>query len=580
MRLGAAMRIVKQPSPHGGRGRVLLWAGLLLLGAIIAAIGLLSGDGVRADSWPLAVAPAVDVDRLRAVNPAAAALASQAEAAIAGSRLSEALALYEQAARMAPRSGLPDRRRCELLTALGQRDSAIEACNLATTYGGSVRDLRAAAGAVISGPRPPTSDQVVTAFSIATGAQRLLPAQPYGYAALADIARRIGDGAMLAANVESLQHYAPTHDETQRAQALRPGAHRGLRLAAWAIVLLAALAAVGSAIRRRLGRGRQQVLGTPPTGLGQRALSMLVACTALAGSPLVLAASPPATAAPSPAADEAEPAPMPTRPPEQLGSYPIDDANPSAHLPTPEEANANPLQFGYLLMDLATKAELAEKRKDYGGAVRYYLALAKAVPNRSVSYGKMCRNLELMGDRDNGLWACREALGREGVRVDDYQRYVRLLLDHKGPVTAAETSEVNDIAKHLREDAATNSAADEIDCQLGARTSDIRILTACVAGLTAVSPKDPKTISYQWVLAVEKQDYDEATRLMRKATSAGLKPEGAVKMEEMLRAKKLRSRMPLLGAGILLGLGGVVVVILRLRKRASQTTARMLGKAA
>lgn len=546
---------------------------MLALGTIIAAIGLLPRDGARAENWPLAPAPPVDVDRLRAGNPQAADLANQAEAAMAGGRLGDALALYEQAAWLAPRSGLPDRRRCEILTALGRRDSAIDACNLATNYGGSVRDLRATVGAIMSGERPPTSDQVVNAFSMASGAQRLLPGQPYGYAALADIARRIGDGAMLAANIESLQRYAPTHEETRRAQALEPRAHGGLRLAAWAIVFLGVLAAIGGAVRRRLGR-RRHVFGAAGDGFGRQALTLIAVCATMGGSPTVLAAHSPASPAPSAAGAEPQPVPA-ARPPEQLGSYPIDDANPSAHLPTPEEANANPIQFGYLLMDLATKAELAEKREDYAGAVKYYLALAKAVPNRSVSYGKMCRNLELMGDRDNGLWACREALGREGVRVEDYQRYVRLSLDHKGPVTAAERTEVDDIAKHLREDPATKSAADEVDCQLGARTGDVGMLATCVAALTAVAPKDPKTISYQWVLAVEKQNYDEAARLMRKATSAGLKPAGVAKMEEILRAKKLRARMPILGAAALLALGAAVAVILRRRM-----SPRILGKTA
>ena len=576
MRLPAVMRIVEQPRRDGSRGKVLLGAGLLIFGALIAAIALLPREGVRAESWPLAPAPPVDVDRFRAASPQAGDLASQAEALVAAGRLSEALALYEQAAWLAPHSGFPDRRRCELLIALGQRDRAIEACNLATTYGGSVRDLRATVGAAMAGPGRASSDQVASTFSMATGAQRLLPGQPYGYAALADIARRIGDGPMLAASLESLQRYAPADHETRRAEALAPRTHRGLRLAAWAILLVGVLAAMGSAVRRRLGRG-PQTLGASGEGIGRRALTTLVLCAATGAASPVLGADPPATTAPSAAAADPRLVPV-ARPPEQLGSYPIDEANPSAHLPTPEEINANPIQFGYLLMDLATKAELAEKRKDYAGAVKYYLALAKAVPNRSVSYGKMCRNLELMGDRDNGLWACREALGREGVRVDDYQRYVRLLLDHKGSVTAAERTEIGDIAKHLREDPATRSAADEVDCQLGARTSDVGILTACVAALTAVAPKDPKTISYQWVLAVEMKNYDEAARLMRKATSAGLKPEGVAKMEEIMRAKKIRSYVPLLGATALLILAAAAVVILR--RRASQTTARMLGKTA
>ena len=180
--------------------------------------------------------------------------------------------------------------------------------------------------------------------------------------------------------------------------------------------------------------------------------------------------------------------PSSLKPPEQLGQIPIDKLDPQRSIPTPEEASRNPLQFGYLLMDLATQAELAEKRGDFADAVRYYQALARAVPHRSISYGKMCAAHEALGNRDEGLAACRSALGREGVRLEDHHRAVRLLLGGPGPLQAADREDVLAIASHLRRDPATTLAAHEVQCQLATRIEDAKMLEACVAGLTAAAP--------------------------------------------------------------------------------------------
>src|SRR4051812_45708366 len=67
----------------------------------------------------------------------------------------------------------------------------------------------------------------------------------------------------------------------------------------------------------------------------------------------------------------------------------IDEEHPERSVPTPEQALKNPLEMGYLVMDLVARAEAASQRGDHAAAVRYYAAIAKAVPERSVSYTKM-----------------------------------------------------------------------------------------------------------------------------------------------------------------------------------------------
>jgi hypothetical protein len=247
--------------------------------------------------------------------------------------------------------------------------------------------------------------------------------------------------------------------------------------------------------------------------------------------------------------------PTPPKAPEQLGEIPIDKLDPVKSVPTPEQASRNPLQFGYLLMDLATQAELAEKRGDFADAVRYYQALAKAVPHRSISYGKMCAAYEALGDRDSALTACRSALGREGARVEDHARTVRLLLAGQGPLAPAEKDDVLAIANHLKRDPGTASAADEMHCQLATRIQDTTLLETCVAGLTAAAPRHLTTISYRWALALEKRDFAAASHLVSMARAAGLDAAGVERMQRAVSERQWRHRLPRLGGAALLLVG-------------------------
>jgi len=111
-------------------------AGLFAI-ALLACSGVVAGAGfvtgawpARATRWPPAAAPLIDIDRLAALRPAAGALARNAEAALGAGDIAGALELYRQASQIAPGSGFADRRRCELLAALGRTDEALAACNL------------------------------------------------------------------------------------------------------------------------------------------------------------------------------------------------------------------------------------------------------------------------------------------------------------------------------------------------------------------------------------------------------------------------------------------------------------------
>jgi hypothetical protein len=74
----------------------------------------------------------------------------------------------------------------------------------------------------------------------------------------------------------------------------------------------------------------------------------------------------------------------------------IDEHDPEASVPTPEQAMRNPLEMGYLLMDLIARAEAATQRGDHAAAVRYHRAIVKAVPARALAHANLCRAQETL----------------------------------------------------------------------------------------------------------------------------------------------------------------------------------------
>jgi hypothetical protein len=80
--------------------------------------------------------------------------------------------------------------------------------------------------------------------------------------------------------------------------------------------------------------------------------------------------------------------------------FPIDDADPVRDVPTQAEADARPLDFAYYLQELAARADAATARGDHGAAVRYYRALARAVPDSSLPREKLSASLQALDVSD------------------------------------------------------------------------------------------------------------------------------------------------------------------------------------
>jgi hypothetical protein len=402
---------------------------------------------------------------------------------------------------------------CETSTELGRRDEAIASCQRVLTQEGSAADERAMVGALMSGATPPTMEQLAQALALARNARMGAPAQPWGYAAMCDIAKRIGDSVMLQYCSEELERIAPNHEETRRSRtalaALRPAWWQ------WLGWLLVAGAALGTGAHAFWQRVRRVHKGATVTVL---AAAMILAAPGRAYG----------DAAPESHGD--------------ISAWPVDDKDPEKSIPPEKDRNRDPIQFAYWLMDLTARASGAAKRGDHRGAIKYYTAMAKAVPDRSIAFSKLCDEYGAVGEHANAVDACGMALSRDGVTVADYVHYMNLILTTPGKLNDAEVNALATVIKHLREDPTQAALTDELECEAGVRTNNVAQLIECTPGMMARAPNDPKTIVYTWNLAMERGRFDEARQILERARATQMKPEAIDQLETETTTTMSRQR--------------------------------------
>lgn len=425
---------------------------------------------------------------LVAASPEAAALVAEAEVAARAGHPKEAWGLFGRAWSLAPRSPLAPRGICRLALTLGmqtgaQRAAAQAACTNALMLGGTPEDMRNRAAAWVGGTALPSMDDLVSASFAADGAARTGPGKPWGARARGDLALRLGDREMLDAAVSEIRRVAPDHEQTRLLIALS-AARASFWI--WAGRLALALALLGTAAHALLRRWTRRRFAS--ASLAASTIMMLI----LLGGSSVVAASQ------------------------------IDDAHREASVPTPAQQLANPLAFADLLTDLGARAEGATARADHVAAARYYAALAKAVPERSYAFAKLCDSLEASGQREPALTACRTALTRQGTTAGDYTHFVKLLLAHEAPLTPDERRQADAAIGALEKEPRAELIATRVRCNVALHEHDQPALEDCTAKLVAAAPNDSSTIGFEWALALEKHDQGAAERLAGRALAAGL----------------------------------------------------------
>ena len=471
-----------------------------------------------------------DMTAMRTHRPHAAELVEKGEVLAAVGSVEEAEGLFRQARTEYADAGLPWRRDCEALTVLGKRnEAAFEACTRAVENRRTNVNMRALVRSIVDGPSAPTTGGLFQALAITAFARKTGPTTT-GAAMACDIAGRIGDGAMLERCAEELERLAPDDPETRKARALLQSRCPPLRFwGGWLAIAAAIAITIADAMRRR--------------ALGPRRGAAVVVATA------VLCLLPRAALA-----DEKAPAHG------WLSKLPIDDDHPEKSIPSEKQRNDDPMEFGYWLQDIALKAEHASGKGDHAAAARYYVAMTIAVPDHAVGFVKMCKEYEDMGDRERAVSACGDALLRDGTLVRDYTHFVHLLLAKPGPLTDKETAALGQVLEHMKEDPASHDVVNDIECEIGVRTSNTAMLKDCTTAFAAASPDDAKTITYEWALAVQEGNFSQANKLIEQARTLGVPSSSVAEMQHATATneKRHRIRVLLVTLGIALFLGAGV----------------------
>lgn len=484
----------------------------------ILAVGLLAALPAQAlvrDAWDES-----EFQALRTANPHLAELLERGEARGAAGALEEADAIFRQGEAENRDVSIFWRRDCEVLTALGRRKEAVEACDWALQSSRIPANYRAYVRAQVDGPIPPTTAEMTQALRFVALQRQGPPSLPTPPAMVCDIAEAIGDGVMLQSCAEELLRLAPGDPETRRAASiLNSRCPPGRFWAGWLAILAAALITGVHSLRRFAQRALQPKVVVAAT--------MLLVCLSPAVAradgpkPVYRVGTGPVDGAHPPTLQPADP-----KLNDRLGTWPIDEAHPDRTVPTEEARNANPFEFGYWLQDVTLMAKKASKRGDHAAAARFYKALSIAVPDIAVSFALACREYEADRDLDNAIRSCADALLRDGVTVGDYTHFVALVLSTPGKLSDNQVAALAAVIQQMRNDPAARDVVDGVECEVGLRMSNVAQLKECTKNLALSAPDDPRTITYEWALAVQEGRYIAAEKLLARAKSAGVAVDG------------------------------------------------------
>jgi tetratricopeptide (TPR) repeat protein len=510
-----------------------------------------------------------ELARLTITHPEAVTLIQEGDATLAQGKAAEAVSIYQKASQIASDSSIAWRRQCEAQTWAGNPTSALTACQMAmkTTRGGTATILRAMVAAMMWN-RVPSAEEYANALLYSRLATQQSPDQPWGYAAACDIAFRVGDTSMFTKCKESLSKFASTHYESQRVASWGQARTPWGVILAWTALAGLLLVTFAHALKQRFSaatRGRMRL----------RRVSGAVLLAALLASPHTFAED----SAALPAQDDAT-AQQKSAPAGGLSKWPINRQDPVSSVPSPKDRDANPIEYGYFIMDLADLAGNAARKGDYAAAAKYWEASTKAVPDAAGGFRRACDSNEKAGKPARALVFCTVALSLPGVLVEDYLHYGQLAFAQSPVLSKPQLDELNAVVEHLKKDPKGQLAAAEIECELATRQSDRKRLEACTGVLGNLAPKDARTISFQWALAMMKGEFDRAQVLVAEAKAASMPPAGIEAMETGMRAERTwprRLQRSWAELALVGGLGFLIAIALLRTSRRKRTLSAAKG---
>ncbi len=215
--------------------------------------------------------------------------------------------------------------------------------------------------------------------------------------------------------------------------------------------------------------------------------------------------------------------------------FQIDDEDPLSNLPTQEEANRAPIWFADMLNELGMRIEVARKRGDYEGAVKFDRAWAAVSGPHAGGYSALCSDLAQLERRDEAVQACGQALERNGVTQLDFARFVRLVLARPEGLDPTELEDARNAIEHLKSDASSRVLGYELQCELSLVLKDEASQQECSRELARLAPDSAGALTYAWSEALKKQDYLGARALIEKARQKGTMGAAVAMMENSTR---------------------------------------------
>jgi hypothetical protein len=219
-----------------------------------------------------------------------------------------------------------------------------------------------------------------------------------------------------------------------------------------------------------------------------------------------------------------------------FSKFQVDDADPKFSVPSAEERDKDPLQYGYFVMDLSSRAATALKRNDHAAAARYFEAAVKAVPEAAAGFVRACEEYETLGDLDRATDFCAGALTGEGVALADYSHYARLAFSKKGELTQKDIGNLDAVVRHLVGIPEARSVGLDIQCQLGTRLGDEERLSICAPALIKIAPDNEKSLFYGWTLSMHHQDFTSARAFADRAVKVAALPKEMEQARSIQRA--------------------------------------------
>jgi hypothetical protein len=214
-----------------------------------------------------------------------------------------------------------------------------------------------------------------------------------------------------------------------------------------------------------------------------------------------------------------------------LSPWPINPDDPASSVPSQESMQGKLIEYGYLLMDLSAEADKSFEMGDYERASQFYLALAKAAPSKSTAFVKLCASYVGLNQFEKALSSCRVAVTREGVEALDYARLVALTLQVRKQLSESDVKDLDAVFAHVSAERVDFMPLRYLKCDLGVRLMDRGRLEECTRALAAQAPNDPRTITYQWTLAVVREDSAAAQHWIEQARNNRMPLEGIQQMQ-------------------------------------------------